>query len=213
MLIRLENAECLQAYGTRMLETDWRNVLVVTSLERNNTLLHRSWHDPTNYWDDIGWVCDTVVYEKCDVQPLISEASSWTIRYCDYTNGTCNINSAPVQYCLAEPFTPHCSVRINTTILVVVAICNLVKIASLLTTVFVARFEPIVTLGDAISSFMERPDSFTIAAGALSRADVNSAAEREFSGYDGWISTPYQTKVHPWGRAVGLKRWIVTIIL
>jgi hypothetical protein len=216
-LTRLENVECLQAYGTSMFETDWKNVLVVTSLERNDTLMGGFDHSPDSIYNDITWVCNGDPDGSCDIKSLISKATSWTIpgvADCQhYTDGECDRISAPIQYCLAEPFVSDCSVRVNTMILLVVVICNIVKIASLLTTVFSARFEPIITLGDAISSFVQRTDPFTIAAGALSRADVDSAAKRRTFGCDGWASSPYQRKTYRWAFAVGVKRWMTTILL
>jgi hypothetical protein len=216
-LTRLENAECLRAYGTSMLETDWKNVLVVTSLKRNDTLMAAFDHSPDNTYNDITWVCDGDEDGSCDTKSLISEATSWTIPNvldCQSpTSKKCDRTPAPIQYCLAEPFTSDCSVRINTTILVVVVICNLIKIAALLTTVFAARFEPMVTLGDAICSFLQRPDPLTIASGTLSKADVSRAAKGGCSGDDGWVSSPYQQKKHRWGRAVGVNRWVMTIFL
>jgi hypothetical protein len=216
ILTRLENAECLQAYGTSMFETDWKNVLVVTSLDRNDTLIAGFDHSPDYYENDLAWVCGTA--RSCDVKSLISEASSWTlpdVLYCQmsgYGADACYI-PAPIQYCLAEPFESDCSVKINTTILVVVVICNFIKITSLLTTVFTTKFEPIVTLGDAITSFSQRPDTFTIGAGALSKADVDGVAKRGLSGCDGWASSPYRQKACLWRRAVGVKRLMMTILL
>jgi hypothetical protein len=210
-LTRLENAECLKAYGTSTFNPDWKNVLVITSLERNDTFVGFF------YGSNTDWVCNGDWRVSCDVKSMISAASSWVIpdvQNCrTYSIEECNVISAPIQYCLAEPFTPVCSVRVSTTILVVVVICNIVKIASLLTTVFTAKFEPMITLGDAISAFVQRPDPFTTTAGALSRADVESAAKRGLSGRDGWVSSPYLQKTHRWRRAVGAKRWTMTILL
>jgi hypothetical protein len=209
-LTRLENSDCLRAYGTSMLETDWKNVLVVTSLERDDTLMAAFYHSPDNDWNDITWVCNGDEDGSCDMKSLISEATLWTIPDvldCQSpADSKCDRTPVPIQYCLAEAFTSDCSVRVNTTILVVVVICNLMKILALLTTVFAARFEPMVTLGDAISSFLQRPDPLTIASGTLSKADVSRAAKGGFRGCEGWVSSQYQQKTQRWGRAVGMKR-------
>ncbi|KAI0016513.1 hypothetical protein F4780DRAFT_797808 [Xylariomycetidae sp. FL0641] len=69
-----------------------------------------------------------------------------------------------VSYCLAEPVDDTCSIGLSPHLLLGVTICVLVKsVAALVVTVVLLRQrqDPMVTLGDAVASFVERPDRTT----------------------------------------------------
>ena len=70
-----------------------------------------------------------------------------------------------VKYCLAEPLSGNCRVGLSPTLLIVVTICVIIKTATaiLVTTVLSRRRHvSLVTLGDAIASFIQVPDPTTI---------------------------------------------------
>ena len=62
--------------------------------------------------------------------------------------------------------------------MVIVVICNAFKVVCFLYAVRTSGFEPLITLGDSIASFLDRPDSHTHDLGAVSAADVRAAQER-----------------------------------
>lgn len=70
-------------------------------------------------------------------------------------------------YCLVRPAQQKCTIQLLPHILYVVLVCNVVKVICF-TVLFKLRFQPLVTLGDVIASFLERPDQFTHGAGPLS---------------------------------------------
>ena len=66
------------------------------------------------------------------------------------------------KYCLSEPFTPPCALKVNNPNLIVVVVFCLVKSASCLATVLMLRHhDPLLTPGDAVECFMARPDETT----------------------------------------------------
>ncbi|KAM7205738.1 hypothetical protein V8F20_002971 [Naviculisporaceae sp. PSN 640] len=69
-----------------------------------------------------------------------------------------------VDYCLAEPFHGQCSVGLSNQLLLAVAVCVLVKAYTCTVVIISMREqEPLVTLGDAIQSFISKPDPTTVA--------------------------------------------------
>lgn len=203
-LERLENAACIRAYGTSKLISNWMNVLVVTNLTRNDTLFATYTHsidtDGTGSHDQ-NWLCSLPLYSQkaCDTSVLLNGAEDWSITgyedstylsniidslthqlepYMGHRNGPTYV--APVQYCLAETFEPHCTVAISTSLLSVVIVCNVVKACCLIFTLLInIRFDPLATVGDAISSFISHPDGTTRGKGPLSALDVRRGHWKE----------------------------------
>ncbi|GAB7353596.1 hypothetical protein MBLNU459_g4017t1 [Dothideomycetes sp. NU459] len=192
-LTKLNNADCIERYGTSMIESNWGDVLVVTNLERNDSSIYAWQHTPeSGGYNDEEWVCSggrDYTGMGCDTQSLISHADNWTLSrpsFCDrplynYTDeGICAVAPfvAPVQYCLAREVMPHCTVSISVTLMGAVIASNLAKILCLVCTLFAFHFHPLATVGDAIASFLERPDPTTARHGPLSALDVRKGQWR-----------------------------------
>lgn len=71
-------------------------------------------------------------------------------------------NDIHVKYCLAEPFEQGCKVAISNLLLSVVTVCIFIKLALSISVVLALRDDPLVTPGDAVSSFIAFPDSNTV---------------------------------------------------
>lgn len=67
--------------------------------------------------------------------------------------------SLPVKYCLSLPSREHCKLRVSPVLLWVVVGLNLFK-AALMWIIYSSRLQekPILTVGDAVSSFLQHPD-------------------------------------------------------
>lgn len=196
-LTRLENADCIRAFGTTTIVTKWRNVLLVSDFEQpDQSLIQFYSHVIQEGYDDLDWVCNGTAVDrvKCDTASLILDASTWTLngsQHCveNYTEiydyGTYNHTysslrtcedplpfTANVKYCLAQTAEPECTVAISTPLLSVVIVCNVLKIVCMLLTLVHTHFSPLATVGDAIASFMRYPDKTTELRGPLSALDV-----------------------------------------
>ena len=64
----------------------------------------------------------------------------------------------PIQYCLSQPVEEQCQVQVSLVILVIVVACNTTKALCMLLTIRCQKSQPLVTLGDAIESFIQDPD-------------------------------------------------------
>ncbi|KAF2162621.1 hypothetical protein M409DRAFT_26863 [Zasmidium cellare ATCC 36951] len=204
-LTRLENDECLQAYATSMFETSWRNVLVMAKLKStNSSLINVYSHSAAATENDLNWVCHGDInnlyapeYSSCGSDVLHSGAA-WTIprvpgcpqnqdtrfgypyNLLDGSDDCPNFIDVGVDYCLAESFAPQCTIDVSTRLLVGAIVCNIVKILCMLAVLYARDFRPMLTIGDAITSFIERPDPVTAGKGALEVGAVTSGVWRHF---------------------------------
>jgi hypothetical protein len=113
----------------------------------------------------------------------------------------------PVKYCLSENLPEQCKLQASTYILVMVIILNLLKALMMCITVFGIKESPIMTIGDAIASYIDRPDLNTRGLCLVSKADIHPKSElsrepRMFAGVP-----------RRWSSAVGKSRWIVCSIM
>ncbi|KAI0012703.1 hypothetical protein F4779DRAFT_625800 [Xylariaceae sp. FL0662B] len=80
-----------------------------------------------------------------------------------------------IEYCLAEPLDRICHIALSPTLLMGVTICVIVKTctAIIVTLALTQRKQrPLVTLGDAMASFIEKPDPVTVGLCTFGQGDV-----------------------------------------
>ncbi|KAH8204665.1 hypothetical protein TruAng_001140 [Truncatella angustata] len=100
---------------------------------------------------------------------------------------------------------PTCSVIISSPLLGVVAFLNLAAFGSIAILLSRSNFEPLATLGDAIRTFLSRPDPTTTGTSLLSKQDVRD-------GRWGYGEAKYFAPgVHLWLFSPSLARWSLMI--
>lgn len=238
-LTRLDNEACLQAYATDYWQSKWRNVLVVTDANVTENWFYSYGIDVDQVFDGYlerdgrDWPCGSNILDEspCDKAALLSQASSWTIgniSYCPDTfldpvfnsSGMCYPDvtkqqtiDAPVKYCLAEPTAEHCSIEVSTSLLLIVVICNLVKVLCLLGTLMLPRFQPIAIVGDAISSFMSQPDTTTASCGPVSHQQAKEYMSARRKKIATPITQPWNGKRTMWWRGISTGDWVFSTLL
>ena len=124
----------------------------------------------------------------------------------NHVNGT-NPGLSYIDYCLSQPVAEHCKLQFSVTIMIVVIICNMIKTVCMTTISWKQDTEPLVTLGDAIASFLDRPD-------AITKQNCMAGRTRfEKSRYWGLLLSRWDPKRFRWFRAASRRRWIVCNIL
>ena len=99
----------------------------------------------------VSWICGADDRTKrCNIKEQIKDAATWQIA------------SYPISYCLSkiEP-NQRCKLHFSSYILIAVTVANAAKALCMYLAFFRARAEPLVTLGDAIQSFLRDPDPHT----------------------------------------------------
>ena len=122
-----------------------------------------------------------------------------------------------VQYCLSERVPETCSYSGSIPILIVVIVCNAYKILGMLVVAFGLRDNPMVTVGDAVESYLNQPDETTKGWCMLSKSAVRehiwplktATADTKIL-HDPRLSTAKVQLTH-WARAASLRRWSFTV--
>jgi hypothetical protein len=160
-LDKLENKECIDAYAVP-LQSARRNVIIVT---KNNSTRPSDVFDayeapvpsainrdgPEQY----SWMCHKLKLKSNDqclyhAEHLRLDASLWTIS-----------DGAKIQYCLSEKVEEHCKLQLNLSFCLVVFFTCLFKSGIMFAVAFSVYEAPLMTTGDAIVSYMQRPDRYT----------------------------------------------------
>lgn len=120
-----------------------------------------------------------------------------------------------VDHCLVEPINAVCRVGLSNTFLLVVTICILIKtVTAVVITITLGRWnqEPLVTLGDAIASFIQRPDRNTIGMCAFDRTELRqfmrNPSHSVHAGPHRWKGQDYRR-----GRVVPLTVWTSSYLI
>ncbi|KAK0613461.1 hypothetical protein B0T14DRAFT_436573 [Immersiella caudata] len=113
-----------------------------------------------------------------------------------------------VKYCLAQPArTQTCEVIASGPLLGAVAFLNIVTVVCIAVVMFRKAFEPLVTLGDAITSFLKEPDMNTRGCCLLTKTDV-------WQGRWGLDAAKYYVpRDHYWFQSASLPRWLIALFI
>lgn len=63
-----------------------------------------------------------------------------------------------IDYCLSEEMPGECALNVGLPFLLTVVTCNLVKLLALIAALRTIKEDPLITIGDAMASFIKRPD-------------------------------------------------------
>lgn len=122
---------------------------------------------PDNKTNPHTWIFDSLQY-----------GLSWDNRKDSYNNGTLLIDHSRLQvsHCWAEPVEQTCRIGISTTLLLTVVVCVLVKAAAAIAVTWKLSYQPsesLVTIGDALVSFIRAPDTRTRGMSTLDQKEAH----------------------------------------
>lgn len=207
-LQRLENKACVEEYSKDVVSMR-SDVLLITSDKNNTNAVLEYWPIVSPYFAEpyayqAPWPCDypydfqTYDYQisnfTCDVKKKAVEASTW------------HMNKRPILYCLSQPVEEQCRLQFSVHIMAIVIVCNFVK---LIVMGYIAWQRPLnlVTVGDAIASFLDKPDQ-TTKGNCL-------AGKTRFWKTKNWdmITMRWDLVTRYWFHAASKKRWLICNIL
>ncbi|KAJ9298484.1 hypothetical protein DTO271G3_3451 [Paecilomyces variotii] len=131
----------------------------------------------------------------------------------------------PVDHCLSQTVEQGCQLLFSLPICIAVILCNLIKISCMFLTAGDDRKEIFLTVGDAISSFLTRPDPTTEGRCLSSMKNIGKGPrpwKNPLSANKQTITVKYSLPsripdILPpkmrWIRAASIRRWVVTITL
>jgi hypothetical protein len=215
-LDRLENQACVDAY-IQPFQATKRNLLMIvdqapaTRVDVCDIYFAGGVQSACGSYETSRWICAQFnqaqgrpCWTPCDDPQMVSQTTK------AINAGTWTPFGRNVQYCLSEPATETCSLHVSLPIMLVVMIMNVIKAGVMFALAYGAfRFvQPLLTIGDAISSFIEHQDHVTENMCMLSKTDVVANPGL-------WPATPkkFVQKSLPFHSAISTRRWFTCITL
>jgi hypothetical protein len=141
--------------------------------------------------DSYSWICsdelDMDVSTKCSnfIDYIQSASDDWKVGspddYVFFASPT-----YPIDYCLSEKSDPSCKVQFILAIAIVVTILNFFKVILIFYTALGTKENPLLTMGDAVASFLEQKDETTKGMCLLSVRDVKAHDQYFLAGPQAW---------------------------
>lgn len=223
---RMDNEDCIRKYGQQFVST--RSDFVAVSHALNDSFpikFVKTVYPETGNGGGppYNWMCGLYPEAKgglhdelCRLDNLLPKAPQWAIANDGLTRlWSAPVSSgepvsvwevvpagepAPVDYCLSRRVEEHCRLQFSLALLIVVIICNFTKAACMISMAYRHDAKPLVTLGDAIASFLKHPDIITLGTCA---APKDAFQTRRWS----CRPRPWATKEVAWFGSSSSTRW------
>ncbi|EEP76049.1 predicted protein [Uncinocarpus reesii 1704] len=167
---RLERDMCVSEYGKQYLTSRRNVILVATETDADSKMIldyqyvTPKW-DPWNMKDSFNWICGNVDAPHCDINAVLG-SSNWTVA-----------GNTPVDYCLGEVVPEQCRIYFSSAVMIGVIIANFAKFISLWVAALKYTKPTLVTMGDAITSFLKSPDPWTLGMCFVQKEDLRASSE------------------------------------
>ena len=217
---KLDNRDCIKAYGQDFVSAHGDLLLVLPTTDATGILfpVTEIQSDISGYYD---WMCGD--QPGCSTDAILREAAlSSYFEPVILSNGSNLQFNHSIQYCLSQPVEQQCQVQISLIILGVVVACNATKALCMLFTFRCQKSQPLVTLGDAIESFVKDPDQNTGGMCLASKEIFDNAGKNKINHIwldslqkPAWTARPmvWTARRHRWFSSASLKRWLMCNIL
>jgi len=199
---RLDSTTCITEYGVDYLSSRRNVIVVVAGGNPSNSLvgtLNWSYNQPMN-----SWVCGATLADNMTLIPQSIDDFDCSIKVA-LSSGPWIMNNQSVEYCLSEEVPDICRLQFAVPIMAVVLSCNFVKFLCMIIAIWRCKDASMVTLGDAITSFLEKPDSYTRGMCIISKKEIEDGLWPSWREPQRW-----KEKRHFRCEAVGLRRWILS---
>jgi hypothetical protein len=216
-LERLQRSQCIDAYS-KTYQTSRGDVLLVTS-NTTRDLNYRT-QEPVIHYEitemavtdrnliPYSWVCGLAVFGTFDrypCQPILP-----AIR----ANSTWEPFGREIEYCLSQPVAERCEILYSIYMGAIVVASGVIKTVVMLYTAFVIQGQPLLTIGDAVCSFIKNPEVNTENM-CLCIATNFNAKGSTLQESSVWSSSPlpFSSKLRRRLYVAGRSRWIVVILV
>ncbi|RAH70543.1 uncharacterized protein BO66DRAFT_450920 [Aspergillus aculeatinus CBS 121060] len=223
-LHRLSNDECIAAFGVTF-QSAYRRLLLVTDDPGSNDIYEFVYENSVYLpifntrpgTSPYAWICGNLLQEthnlckRSDSLEILPRSlnNDWPVAIPN-ANNVASDTIVDVQYCMAEANDGYCKLQYSFPLIIIVIAFNLVKSSILAYMWLGIRNAPILTIGDAIASFLHRSDRHSRRGCLLTGREASSR------------NTPTQPLHEPrafrdtrviWSKAASGRRWAWSIIL
>ena len=204
----LSPSQCTKLYNTDFV-SNHRNILLITNHPSNDIFDKTVLHISLVRGDDTSptrWMCPNsmLALNGCagEITSMVAKGLPWRV--------TLNEEEVEVWGCKSEIVEERCKVQFSLGIMIVVICCNLVKACAMILTIIRSREPTLVTLGDAIDSFLRTSDPTTK---GICFADRWFIEEEWTHGRRTGPSQWKQKGAQRWWTSVSKARWITCNVL
>lgn len=163
-LDRLNTAECLIEYGDAFQSSRGNLLVIIGKPQGNRSDGHIQFYkdakvlvgsSPETYLPQpFGWMCRREVVDAAHTcEDLLIEFRATPDMWIPFSGG--------VRECYSQPTTEHCKLKFSHLLCWIVVAVNLFKVALMLLVAFGRGESPLLTVGDAVASFLEHADETT----------------------------------------------------
>jgi hypothetical protein len=205
-LTRLENADCIKAYAATFQSSHGNVILVFQNLTSPFPYIQTqaSTDDDADViscqTDPYSWICGHSSYRVC-----LNEYPVCTTKAVNSNDW--NIFGEQVQYCLSEIVQEKCEIQFVPFIAYTVVGFNLMKALILLYTFLFVKENPLMTIGDAATSYLRQKDQSTAGLCLMGKSDLT------WWHFPGDVAQTLRLKRKRWSSVVSRRRWTLVIIL
>jgi hypothetical protein len=218
-LSRLDVTDCINAYATSF-PTTLRSLILVTANSTNLPyaigyqsmvpLNDAAAHCSTSAFH---WICNqlnppqrTDSRDDCLGRPICAEQRK------KLNPGDWRPFGDQIEYCLAEAVDQKCNLGLNPSLIGVVIAFNLIKALLLAWTFYKVKEKPLITIGDAVGSFLERTDNTTKGLCLMENRDLSDWEAYGKGEGQPLPKTLSRTRRH-WASIVSKKRWFLLLLV
>ncbi|KAI1095990.1 hypothetical protein F5B19DRAFT_214298 [Rostrohypoxylon terebratum] len=151
-LVELTLSDCIETFGSGSSET-WGDVILVHELRETDPL------------DNMNTLKEPVILSTSYVPATLFEPWSWmcgSSTTCDTStilqNDTWTIGPHLITRCLGRKLPELCELNASLSIAIIVLICISCKLICIFIAVSLGRSQSLLTVGDAVASFLQEPD-------------------------------------------------------
>ncbi|EYE96977.1 uncharacterized protein EURHEDRAFT_475524, partial [Aspergillus ruber CBS 135680] len=197
---RLDTQKCIDTYASDYIVDRGTLILVTNDMTADNNSLR--WvsmgNSPQRYSSySFLWMCQNAAIENTAATCALDSVRADSL------------SALSVDYCLSQKVEEECHLLFSLPICIVIILCNAIKIVCMFMTARDTRKEVFLTVGDAVSSFLSRPDTTTEGNCLLPKELVSM-------GRDSWTRSSKPAKLQPdkkrWKDAVGSLYFAVIIL-
>ncbi len=214
-LVRLENKACSKAFTAPMISSTSALLLISDYSNSSDSLIGYGYRDPRLIFGDpshvsYGWTRSYGLSENIKVSETSKDHETLSLNIVEPVDGSeylYRTTESRIQYCLTKPDEEHCRLQFSLAIMIIVITCNLLKTICMSIIAWKQDREPLVTLGDAVASFLDRPDMTTKGNCIVGKT--------RFKGSKSWdfFQSRWGRKRLRWFRAASSRRWLFCNIL
>ncbi|PVH96548.1 hypothetical protein DM02DRAFT_535057 [Periconia macrospinosa] len=204
-LERLSNADCIREYA-QLIQSTRKHLFLVSAdakVPTPNTTAPR-----TNEVWTMSMVYDWICTGLPNWRPYSDRPCNRFIGDLTKASENWKVHDRRIDYCLSEKAEPHCEIHFTLSIAILVTLLNFFKAGLIFYTAFGVTENPLLTMGDAVVSYLTREDETTKGMCLVSAGDV-----KKYRGHLPFGTREWKDRTHRWKDATSRTRRLVTFAM